>query len=54
MGKIEQALAAIQEAETLDEGNPDVWVQVSTLLLSVIHILISYHTLAWPLFCSNE
>lgn len=28
MGKLEQARAAIQEAETLDEGNPGLWVQV--------------------------
>lgn len=28
MGKLEQARAAIQEAETLDEGHPGVWVQV--------------------------
>ena len=29
MGKIEQARAAIQEAEVADEDNEDVWVQVS-------------------------
>lgn len=29
MGKLEQARAAIQEAETLDENNAAVWVQVS-------------------------
>lgn len=29
MGKLEQARAAIQEAEALDEGHPGVWVQVS-------------------------
>lgn len=28
MGKLDEARAAIQEAETLDEGNPAVWVQV--------------------------
>lgn len=28
MGKLEQARAAIQEAETLDESNPGLWVQV--------------------------
>lgn len=28
MGKLEQAKAAIQEAEVLDENNPTVWVQV--------------------------
>ena len=28
MGKIEQAKAAIQEAEVADEDNEDVWVQV--------------------------
>lgn len=28
MGKLEQARAAIQEAEALDEGHPGVWVQV--------------------------
>ena len=28
LGKIEQARAAIQEAEVRDEGNPAVWVQV--------------------------
>jgi hypothetical protein len=27
-GKIEQAKAAIQEAEVRDEGNPNVWTQV--------------------------
>lgn len=31
LGKIEQAKGAIQEAEVKDEGNPGVWVQVSTL-----------------------
>lgn len=28
MGKLDEARAAIQEAETLDEGNPRVWVQL--------------------------
>lgn len=29
MGKIEQAITAIQEAEAADENNENVWVQVS-------------------------
>jgi hypothetical protein len=29
-GKIEQAKAAIQEAEVRDEGNPSVWTQVNS------------------------
>ena len=29
LGKVEQARAAIQEAEVRDEDNPAVWVQVS-------------------------
>ena len=35
LGKIEQAKAAIQEAEVKDEGNPAVWVQVSTTAIQV-------------------
>ena len=31
MGKLDQAKAAIQEAEVLDEENPAVWVQVGPL-----------------------
>ena len=30
LGKVEQAKAAIQEAEVRDEDNPAVWVQVSS------------------------
>lgn len=33
-GKIEQARGAIQEAEVRDEENPNVWVQVSELIIS--------------------
>ena len=29
MGRLDQALGAIQHAETADESNPGVWVQVS-------------------------
>jgi hypothetical protein len=36
LGKIEQAKAAIQEAEVRDEGNPGVWVQVSVLAVVVL------------------
>ena len=32
MGKLEQAKAAIQEAEVCDEENPNVWVQVCPLI----------------------
>lgn len=30
---MEQALGAIQEAEVIDQTNPEVWVQVRLLLL---------------------
>jgi len=33
LGKIEQAKAAIQEAEVKDEGNLVVWVQVSITVI---------------------
>jgi hypothetical protein len=36
MGKLEQAKAAIQEAETLDKGNAGVWVQVRCVSLTGI------------------
>jgi hypothetical protein len=32
-GKLEQALGAIQEAEVLDQTNPEVWVQVGRRIL---------------------
>lgn len=31
---MEQALGAIQEAEVIDQTNPEVWVQVRLLLLT--------------------
>ena len=36
MGKLDEARAAIQEAESLDEGHPGVWVQVSHLAYPLI------------------
>ena len=35
-GKLEQARAAIQEAEVRDEENPNVWVQVREKNISVV------------------
>ena len=46
MGKIEQAKAAIQEAEVADEGNEDVWVQVNPIVLPL--------TLSWLTACSRS
>lgn len=36
MGKIEQARAAIQEAEVADDENEDVWVQVNFRLVGIL------------------
>ncbi|KAL7411328.1 hypothetical protein BDY24DRAFT_396410 [Mrakia frigida] len=44
-GKLESALAAIQEAEVLDATNPEVWVQ-----LGLYHDLLSSPTLAISCF----
>ncbi|KAG9047132.1 hypothetical protein FS837_002963 [Tulasnella sp. UAMH 9824] len=41
MGKLEQAKAAIQEAEVLDETNPGVWVQ-----LGLYHSVLGHDALA--------
>ncbi|KAJ6524440.1 hypothetical protein DFH09DRAFT_1372181 [Mycena vulgaris] len=37
LGKIEQAKAAIQEAEVKDEGNPAVWVQLGLYYVALGH-----------------
>jgi hypothetical protein len=37
LGKIEQAKAAIQEAEVKDESNPSIWVQVMFFFTLVHH-----------------
>ena len=39
-GKIEQARAAIQEAEVRDEENPNVWVQVSEQVINLSSITV--------------
>jgi len=45
MGKLEQAKAAIQEAEVLDEENPGVWVQLGLHYSASGHHLLAVESL---------
>lgn len=41
-GRFDQAISAIQEAELLDNTNPEVWVQVRSSLLFSFSFFLSF------------
>jgi hypothetical protein len=54
LGKIEQAKAAIQEAEVKDESNPSVWVQVRFYVVCITSVIHDWDV-AWSLLqCSRS
>jgi hypothetical protein len=53
LGKIDQAKAAIQEAEVRDENNPSVWIQVRSVsivkLVNILTHIFSARTLSYDI-----
>jgi len=54
LGKIEQAKAAIQEAEVRDESNPGVWVQLGLYYIALGHKHLAIDAFQKALFISPD
>lgn len=53
-GKIEQSKGALQEAEVVDEGNPDVWVQLGLYYLALGHDIHAVDAFQKALFIAPD